>query len=55
MENALHMKEFEIKEKELAIQLKIKELEAKTMSPYEPHSKSVGFHISKHILFVPPF
>ena len=54
-ENALCMKELEIKEKELAIQLKLKELEAKTISPYEPHSKSVGFDISKHILFVPPF
>ena len=39
------------------MQLKLKELEAKTMSPHEPHSKSVGFDISKHKhnLFVPPF
>ena len=44
-ENTLYMKELEIKEKELAMQLKLKELEAKTMSPYEPHSKSVGFDI----------
>ena len=48
-ENALHIKELEIKEKELAMQLKLKELEAKTMSPHEPHSKSAGFDISKHI------
>ena len=54
-ENALCMKELEIKEKWLAMQLKLKKLEAKTMSPYEPHSKSVGFDISKHILFVLPF
>ena len=32
-ENVLRMKELEIKEKELAMQLKLKELEAKTMSP----------------------
>ena len=49
------MKEFEIKEKELAMQLKLKELEAKTMSLYEPHCELVGFDISKHIWFVPPF
>ena len=54
-ENALRMKELEIKEKELAMQLKLKELEAKTMSSHEPHSKSAGFDISKHIRFVPPF
>ena len=54
-ENALHMKELEIKKKELAMQLKLKELEAKTMSSHEPHSKSAGFDISKHIRFVPPF
>ena len=54
-ENALRMKELEIKEKELAMQLKLKELEAKTMSPHEPHSKSVGFDVSKHIQFVPSF
>ena len=54
-ENALYMKELEIKEKELAMQLKLKELEAKPMSPHEPYSKSVGFDISKHIWFVPPF
>ena len=54
-ENSLRMKELEIKEKELAMQLKLKELEAKTMSPHEPHSKSLGFDINKHIWFVPPF
>ena len=54
-ENALCMKVLEIKEKELAMQLKLKELEAKTVSPYEPHNKSMGFDISKHIRFVPPF
>ena len=53
-ENALRMKELEIKEKELAMQLKLKELEAKTMSPHEPHSRSGGFDISKHIQFVQP-
>ena len=54
-ENALRMKELEIKEKELAMQLKLKELEAKTMSSHKPHSKSPGFDISKHIQFVSPF
>ena len=49
------MKELEIKEKEIAMQLKMKELEARTLSPYEPPSKPVGFDISKHIRFVPPF
>ena len=54
-ENALHMKELEIMEKEMAMQLKMKKLEAKTLSPHEPPSKLVGFDISKHIRFVPPF
>ena len=53
--NALRMKELEIKEKELAMQLKLKELEAKTMSPHEPHSKSMGFDIGKHIRFISLF
>ena len=51
-ENASCLKELEIKEKELAMQLKLKELEAITMSPYEPHSKLMGFDITKHIRFV---
>ena len=54
-ENTLRMKELEIKEKKLAMQLKLKELEAKTMAPHEPHSKSVRFDISKRIWFVSPF
>ena len=37
------------------MKLKLKELEAKTMSPCKPYSKSVGFDISKHIQFIPPF
>ena len=36
------MEELEIKEKELTMLLKLKELEVKTMLPYEPHSKSVA-------------
>ena len=55
-DNALHIKELEINQKELGMQLKLKELEAKyCMSPNEPHSKSVVFDISKYIRFVPPF
>ena len=54
-ENALCMKELEIKKEELPMQLKLKELEAKTMSPHESHSKSMGFDSSKHIQFAPLF
>ena len=49
------MKELEIKEKELAIQMKVKKLEAKTISSLESVSKPSGFDISKHVRFVPPF
>ena len=54
-ENAVHLKELELREKELNMQLRIKELEAQALPTREPASKTVGFDISKHIRFVPPF
>jgi len=47
------MKPLELKEKELAMQMKLKELEAKTFP--SPVSKSAGFDISKHDRFIPLF
>jgi len=56
-ETALRMKELEVKEKELAMQVKLKELEARAtpLSPELTSSRPVGFDISKHVRFVPPF
>jgi len=50
-ENALRMKELEVKEKELAMQVRLKELKVSAVSlPSDPgSSKPAGFH------FVPPF
>ena len=49
------MRELEIQEKELSIQLRLKELE-KTKEPATPAGhKAATFDVSKHIRFVPPF
>jgi len=52
------LKELELKEKELAMQVRLKELDAKaslTSEPVSSGSKPVGFDISRHVHFVPPF
>ena len=56
-ENALHMKELEAREKELAMQVRLKEMETgPTPQPSDSgSSRPVGFDISKHVRFVPPF
>ena len=55
-ENALRIKELEVKEKELALQVKLKELEARAHSTPEPvMDKHAKFDISKHVRFVLPF
>jgi len=47
------MRELEIKEKEIAMQLKLRKLEAHPMTT--PTVKSTGFDVSKHIRLVPPY
>ena len=55
MESQIRMKELEIQEKELSIQLRLKELE-KTKEPAIPAGcEATTFNINKHIKFVPPF
>ena len=54
-ENVLRMKELEIKGKELVMQMRLEELEAKALPSQELVSKPSGFDISKFVCFVPPF
>jgi len=56
-ENTLHMKELEAREKELALQVRLKEMKTgPTTQPSDSgSSRPVGFGISKHVRFVPPF
>ena len=50
------MEELEIQEKELSVQLKLKELEkTSTAPPKSADAMSLAFDVSKHIKFVPPF
>ena len=49
------MKELELREKKLSIQLRLKELD-KTKEPSIPtEHASAAFDVSNHIKFVPPF
>ena len=55
-ENQVKLKELELKEKELAIQLKMRELESHSpLAPAMTSVKSPGFDVSKHIRLVSPF
>ena len=57
LETALCMKELEVKEKELAMQVRLKELKASAVPvpSGSGNSKPVGFDISKHVCFIPLF
>ena len=48
------MKELEIKEREIAVQLKVKELELATATA-KPPSATEKFDVTRHVRFVPPF
>ena len=52
------MKEMELREQELALQLKLKELEiaaASTAPPVPRTSRQAEFDVTKQVRFVPPF
>jgi len=51
----LKMKELELREKELSIQLRLKELDKTKQSSIPTERASAAFDVSKHIKFVPPF
>ena len=53
-EGQLHLKELEFKKHELAMQLKIRELELAAATPTSA-SRRTEFDVSKQIRFVPPF
>ena len=53
-ETQLRMKELELKEKEIAMQLRELETRPVVHTP-TPSVKSTGFDVSKHIRLVPPF
>ena len=49
------MKELELKEKEIAMQLKLRKLEACPVHTPAPSVKSTGFDVNKHVRLVPLF
>ena len=52
----MRLKELEIREKELSVQLRMRELETPPAVAPRPTSTSAPqFDVSKHIRFVPPF
>ena len=53
-EAQFHLKGLEIKEREIAVQLKVIELELAT-APAKPPSATKKFEVTRHVRFVPPF
>ena len=52
----MKLRELEVREKEMSLQLKLRELEAATVAPSTPSpGPPLPFDVSKHIRFVPPF